>query len=79
MTREKNAESVIEKTKSVAVDDKIKFEVWFSMNLGKISGMEPHHFAAIKSFVDHLGCKEKESPEVFESAIFKFGYKKPTV
>ena len=59
-------------------ENKVSFEVWFSMNLNKIPGMEPHHFAALKAFVDHLEYKSLETPEKFESAIIKFGYK-PTI
>lgn len=64
------------KVKSAILDDnKIKFEVWFSMNLGKIPGMEAHHFAAIKAFFGSVGIKDLETPENFEQGIFKFGYK----
>lgn len=78
MTLEKaKAENGVQKAKSAFLDDnKIKFEVWFSMNLGKIPGMEAHHFPAIMAFLGSLGVGEEDSPEKFEEAVFKFGYKK---
>jgi hypothetical protein len=79
MTRDKRSSEKAEEQKPAISEDKIKFEVWFSMNLGKVPGMEANHFPAIKAFFDSIGIKDSEVPGKFEEGIFKFGYKKPAL
>lgn len=57
-------------------EDKIRFLVWFSKALESSEEMKAHHMSAIQAYFKDIGLSEYETPEAFENALVKFGYRR---
>lgn len=55
-------------------EEKIRFLVWFSVELEKFVGLKAHHMHAVEAFFRDLGIPDPATPAQYEDGMLKFGF-----